>query len=507
MRYASDNFAYWLEVRASRDAEREAVVELDRRTTYDVLARNAARVSGALWSAGIRPRDRVAVSLKNRVEFLEVLFGCARIGAVFVPLNYRLAAEQVAYALEDSGSTLVVTQAVTDATVREALGALTRQPELVCVDGEGATYAPWRDAAEPRDCELVDPSHPLSIIYTSGTTGPPKGALLTHEGAMTNIHNYLFEWDLRRDDVTIVVNPIFHVVLYILCVPLLYKGGRVILMEDFDAATALHLAQVEGVTVWFAIPTAWQMIFDVPEFASWDRRGLRFIGSGGAACPGPLMTRIEELGIPYRQGYGLSETTSSATTMVPEAQATHRGSIGRPFLFVEARIVTDDGEVTESGEVGEIQLRGRNICAGYWNKPEESASTFDGEGWFRTGDVGRHDEQGYIWIVDRKKDIIISGGENIGSIEIEQVILGYPDVAQVSVIGVPHPRWGETPCAVVVRQPETDVSAEQIIAYCRERLAHFKCPTQVVFLDELPVTANGKVVKATLRQVVASGVK
>ncbi len=500
MRYASDNFGYWLDVRASRDSEREAIVEIGRRTTYGTLARHAAQVSGALWSAGIRPGDRVAVSLKNRVEFLEVLFGCARIGAVLVPLNYRLAVDQVAYVIDDSGSSFVVTQAVTDEIVREALEGLTSSPPVVCVDGENATYTSWRDAASPRGCELLPPDAPLSIIYTSGTTGPPKGALLTHEGAMTNIHNYLFEWDLRSDDVTVVVNPIFHVVLYILCVPLLYKGGRVVLMEDFDAVTALRFAQSEGVTVWFAIPTAWQMIFDSPEFAAWGRQGLRFIGSGGAACPAPLMERIEELGIPYRQGYGLSETTSSATTMVPEAQSSHRGSIGRPFLFDEARIVTEEGNEAKPGDVGEIELRGRNICAGYWNRPEETACNFDDEGWFRTGDVGYADEAGFIWIVDRKKDIIISGGENIGSIEVEQVIAVHPDVAQVSVIGIAHPRWGETPCAVVVRRPDSDVCEEEIIEHCRRELAHYKCPTKVVFVDELPTTANGKVVKATLRK-------
>ena len=503
MRFASDNFGYWLDVRASRDPNRVAVVELGRRTTYADLARHAAQVSGALWTQGIRPGDRVAASLKNRVEFLELLFGCARIGAVFVPLNYRLAVSQVAYALEDSGSSIVFTQDGTDEVVREALGELTSPVDVVCLDGDDKSYESWRDAASPRGCELMTPADPLSIIYTSGTTGPPKGALLTHDGAMTNIHNYLFEWDLRGDDVTVVVNPIFHVVLYILCVPLLYKGGRVVLMEDFDAQSALRFAQSEGVTVWFAIPTAWQMIFDSPEFANWDRRGLRFIGSGGAACPAPLMERIEQLGIPYRQGYGLSETTSSATTMVPEAQASHCGSIGRPFLFDEARIMTDDGQVAKPGEVGEIELRGRNICAGYWNKPDETTSSFDDDGWFRTGDVGHADDEGFIWIVDRKKDIIISGGENIGSIEVEQVIFAHPDVAQVSVIGLAHPRWGETPCAVVVRRPGSSVSEEEIIEHCRGALAHYKCPTRVVFVEELPMTANGKVVKALLRKTVA----
>ncbi len=501
--YKSDNFGYWLSVRAARDARRVAVVQGTNRTTYGELNDHAARVAGALWASDIRPGDRVAVALKNRIEFLEVLFATARIGAIFVPLNFRLAAEQVAYALEDSGSAIVITQAATASAVAEALNHLTTEVTVIAVDGDGTDYAMWRDGAELVEFQPVNPGDPLSIIYTSGTTGTPKGAVLTHEGAMTNIHNYLFEWDLRRDDATIVVNPIFHVVLYILCVPLLYKGGKVVLMEDFDAAAALHLAEDEQVTVWFAIPTAWKMILDSPEFDYWNRQRIRFIGSGGAACPAALMDRIEALGLPYRQGYGLSESTSSATTMTPEDQAGRRGSIGRPFLYVETRTADNDDQEIAAHEVGEIQLRGRNICDGYWNKPAETTESFSDEGWFRTGDLGYADEQGFIWIVDRKKDIIISGGENIGSIEVEQVVLSHPAVAQASVIGVPHPRWGETPCAVIVLKSGASVSGDELIEHCRSRLAHYKCPTMVVVVDELPMTANGKVVKATLRKAVA----
>jgi fatty-acyl-CoA synthase len=501
--YASDNFGYWLSIRAARDAQRVAVVEGASRTTYGELNGRAARVAGALWSSGVRPGDRVAVALKNRIEFLEVLFGAARIGAIFVPLNFRLAAEQVAYALEDSGSVVVVTQLTTAPAVAQALTHLAIDVRVISVDGPEANYESWRDAAEPVDFHPVEPGDALSIIYTSGTTGPPKGAVLTHEGAMTNIHNYLFEWDLRRDDATLVVNPIFHVVLYILCVPLLYKGGKVVLMEDFDADGALHLAEDEQITVWFAIPTAWQMIIDSPEFGYWDRRRVRFIGSGGAACPSVLMDRIEQLGLPYRQGYGLSESTSSATTMTPEDQAGRRGSIGRAFLYVETQIADNDDREVTAHEVGEIQLRGRNICDGYWNKPAETIESFSADGWFRTGDLGYADEEGFIWIVDRKKDIIISGGENIGSIEVEQVVLSHPAIAQASVIGIPHPRWGETPCAVIVLKPCAAVTPEELIEHCRNRLAHFKCPTKVVVVGELPMTANGKVVKASLRKQVA----
>ncbi|MFN8215974.1 MAG: long-chain fatty acid--CoA ligase [Solirubrobacterales bacterium] len=502
--YASDNIGAWTSLRARRDPDREAVVCGERRVTYAELDDAARRVAGALRASGIRPGDRVAAALKNRVEFLELLFGVARAGAVFVPLNFRLASEEVAYALGDSGARLVVVQAATAAAVAAALDQL--EGEVPVLDVE-ADYPAWRDAAAPAEPHPVAPSAPVSIVYTSGTTGAPKGAVLTHEGVLVNVMNYLADWDLRRDDATLVVNPIFHVVLYILAVPLLYKGGKVVLMEDFDPDAAARLAEREKITVWFAIPTAWQMLLASEEFAAIDLARLRFVGSGGAACPQPLMERFAELGLDYRQGYGLSETTSSATTMGPGDQAERPGSIGRPFFHVEARIVDEEGAVLEPGGVGEIELRGRNLCAGYWRKPEETAAAFDADGWFATGDVGRADDDGFIWIVDRKKDLIISGGENISSIEVEQAVATHPRIAEVAVIGLPHERWGETPCAVVVAADGGPLDEQEVIAHCRERIAHYKCPTVVVTVAGLPKTASGKIAKPGVRQLVASALQ
>jgi fatty-acyl-CoA synthase len=513
--YLSDNIGSWTSLHARRDPERTAVVCGAERTTYAELDARAARVAGALRDAGIAPGDRVAVALKNRVEFLELLFGVARAGAIFVPLNFRLASEEVAYALGDSGSKLVVVQDDTAEAVAAALDQLheSEPVRVLNVDASpvassagyrrpNSPFAAWRDAAEPAAPHPVEPGDPVSIVYTSGTTGPPKGAVLTHEGVLVNVQNYLADWDLRRDDATVVVNPIFHVVLYILTVPLLYKGGKVVLMEDFDADEAVRLAERERITVWFAIPTAWQMILASEELAGLDLSRLRFVGSGGAACPRPLMDRFAELGLDYRQGYGLSETTSSATTMGPGDQAERPGSIGRPFFHVEARIVDEEGRALPPGEVGEIQLRGRNVCAGYWRKPEETAAAFDADGWFASGDIGRADEQDFIWIVDRKKDLIISGGENISSIEVEQAVATHPRVAEVAVIGLPHERWGETPCAVVASTDGEEIEAEELIAHCRERIAHYKCPTVVVTVAELPKTASGKIHKLAVRELV-----
>ena len=500
MGFLSDNIGAWPELRARTDADRTALVAGPQRVAYRELADRVARVAGALEGAGVRRGDRVAVALKNRVEFLELLFGVARLGAIFVPLNFRLSAQEVGYALADSGSRLVVAQEATREAVGRAVAESEREIPVLLVDGPQAGYAAWRDDADPRDATHVEPSDPVSIVYTSGTTGSPKGAVITHDNVAANVANYLADWDLRRDDVTLVVNPIFHVVLYIATVPLLWKGGTVVLVEDFEPQEAIRLAERERVSVWFAIPTAWQMLLDAPGFAAADLSALRFVGSGGAACPGPIMDRFAALGIPYRQGYGLTESTSSGTTMQPEDQAGHRGSIGRTFYGVEARIAGEEGGERERGEEGELLLRGRNICAGYWRKPQETAAAFEPDGWFHTGDIAVMDDASFIYIVDRLKDLIISGGENISSVEVEQALVSHPHVREAAVIGVAHERWGETPLAIVTLEPGVALDEDELIAHCRARLAHYKCPTEVAVVEELPKTANGKVSKSALRR-------
>jgi fatty-acyl-CoA synthase len=496
--YLSDNIGSWPVIRAGVDAARIAVVAGEERLTYADLDARSARVSGALAAAGVGLGDRVAVMLKNRSEFLEVLFGAARLGAIFVPMNFRLSRDEVAYLLGDCEPRVVVFQSdvveeVQGGAEQAGFGGL-----LLCVDGADPTYPCWRDAGAQRAPVLVEPAAPAMIMYTSGTTGPSKGAVITHENVRTTAANIADDWGVRHDDVTLVVNPIFHVVLHVLCMPLLRLGGTVILMENFDPSHALALIVEEKVSVMFAVPTAWQAIVDQPDFERVDLSAMRFASGGGAAVPVPLMKRFADRGIPFRQGFGLTETTSGATTMRPADDAGHRGSIGRPFFAVEARVVGSDGETVGPAESGELVLRGRSVCAGYWNKPQETAQAFGDDGWFYTGDIAKQDDAGFLYILDRKKDVIISGGENIASIEIEQTLLSHPAVRESAVIGVPHQRWGETPCAIVTVRGQVDET--ELIGHCRSRIAHYKAPTSVVIVDELPKTATGKIDKPRLRE-------
>ena len=498
--YRSDSIGAWPAIHAELHPERQALVTGMQRLTYGEMDRRAAQVAGALRDLGVERGDRVAVNLKNRNEFLEVLFGAARLGAILVPLNYRFAAGEIAFVLGDCGAKAVVAQAATyEETAKAASYAEVEQDCPVLTVGRRGDYEQWRDAATGVGPQGADPADPVVILYTSGTTGTPKGVILTNENTITNAHGFIAEWDYRIDDTTLVVNPIFHVVLQIMTLPFLYLGARVELMEDFDPALALTIMQREPVTAMFAIPTAWQMITALPEFADADLSALRFGATGGAAPPLSLLETFDRRGITFAQGFGMTETCAGATTMRPGESVHKLGAVGRPFMHVEAKVIRDDESVCAPGERGELVVRGRNVTPGYWNRSEETAAAFTHDGFLRSGDIAVEDGDGFFSIVDRKKDLIISGGENISSVEVEQVLYRHEAVAEVGVIGVPDEQWGETPRAVVALKPGAQATEQELIDHTRERLAHFKCPRSVVFLDALPKTATGKIRKAELR--------
>ncbi len=494
--------ADWISHRASVSPDKEALVDRHRRMTYAALDREMRQLGASLRQAGVRPQDRVAALMMNRTEFIVCLMACAYIGAIFVPINYRLNAEDIRYILDDACPEFLFYDGIFQEVIDE-IG--TGRWQLVNVDGgrgnEPYTYRGMLGHDPDYSLGPISGDAVVALLYTSGTTGRPKGVVLTHDIFLWNAIEFTTDWDIVSSDRSLVVNPIFHIVLNILTVPLLYKGGTVILQDKFDPELALDWMERERITCMFAIPTNWLAIMQSPSFDRRDLSSLRFAAGGGAPVPMSVLRFFEEKQIPFREAFGLTETAPAVSTM-PEGQSIRkRGSIGKPFMHMKVRIVDSQGHDVAANQIGELIVHGPNVFLGYWNRPEATKEAIK-EGWFYTGDLARRDEDGYLFIVDRKKDLIISGGENIASVEVEQALYAHPSVLEVAVIATPDEKWGEVPVAVVVKKPQadTDVTEDMLVEFCRQRLAHFKCPRHVLFVEQLPKTATGKIQKNVLRE-------
>jgi acyl-CoA synthetase (AMP-forming)/AMP-acid ligase II len=497
----------WVATRAFLSGDRLALVDGNRRLTYAELDRNIDQLARALRALGVRQGDRVAGLLLNSTAFLETMLATAKLGAVFVPMNVRLGPAEVAYLLVDSGSDTFVYSAPLAPVARAAVTADgVRVRSRLVVGGEPEDgeldYEQVLSSGDPRPVDTdVDRRDLSCLMYTSGTTGRPKGAMLTHDNHLWNVVNSLsFGRGLRESDVTVTVAPMFHIGgLGVHTLPLLYVGGTNVLLPSFDPLRTVEAMSRERATVQFMVPAMWAAIMSVPGFDGYDLSSLELAVSGGAPCPLPVIDFFQGKGLPFQEGFGMTETAPLVSVLDADHVKEKAGSIGRAVFHVEARIVDDTDRDQPADNVGELVLRGPNIFAGYWGLPEATAEAFRG-GWFHTGDLGRMDGEGFITLVDRKKDMIITGGENVYPIEVEQTLYRHEAVREVAVVGVPDDRWGETPVAVVALQDGAETTAEELIGYARDRLAHFKCPTRVEFVPELPRNATGKVLKTVLRQ-------
>jgi len=502
MTFAYSSVGVWVERRAELTPDRVALVVGDRETSYAELHARSASVAGALSDAGVGPGDRVAVYLPNGREYAETLLACARLGAIIVPLSTRLAVPELAYMVNDSGATALVYDAVRREVVEGfrrgsgiKVGFSVGDPAPGDVSYEDALAA--SAAFEARD---VAPDDVLAIFYTSGTTGNPKGAMLMHGNFFWTNLNILLAFDLQHDERSLMVLPMFHLGGWnVNTLSVWLKGGTVVVEREFDPGRALELISRHRITSMMGVPTIYQMLADHPSFASADLSSLRLLVCGGAPLPVTLIRRYQERGVRFIQGYGLTEAAPNVLCLPPEDAERKAGAAGRPYFFVDVRVVDTDDRPVPPGGSGEIVVRGPSVMKGYWNLPEETARALRG-GWLRTGDVGRIDEDGTIWIVDRVKDMYISGGENVYPAEVENVLAAHPAVAEAAVIGVPHQRWGEAGRAIVVRRPGASVTADEVIAFCAERLAKFKVPVDVMFVDALPRNPTGKLLKPQLRE-------
>jgi fatty-acyl-CoA synthase len=465
------------------------------RRTFGELEERSDRLAGALAARGVAAGDRVAMLQYNGLEFVEAFLAIQKLGACAVPVNFRLSREEVDYVLADSGARLVIA----DPELAPRAGAV----ETLVV---GPEYEEALAASPERSAHEVQGDDLAFLMYTSGTTGRPKGAMLSHQNLVVNTTNWLYEVGARTDDVWLSGLPLFHIGGLNGILPFLLLGALAVIEPSggFDPVLSIARLAEHDVSMCFFVPTQWQEICSHPAVGSVDSERLRVAMWGASQAPLPTLELLAATfpAVEIVNAFGQTEMSSNTCFLRGEDAIRKMGSVGRPALGVEARIVDTDGADVGQGEVGEIVYRGPTVMQGYHGKPEATAEAFAG-GWFHSGDLVREDDDGFIYVVDRLKDMLISGGENVYPAEVERALVEHPAVAEVAVVGVPHPRWVETPLAVVVAEPGAEVTEEELIEYCRERLAGYKKPSAVVFVDVLPRNAAGKVLKRHLRATYA----
>ncbi len=491
----------WLAKRRLKTPDKPALIHGEGEiVTYRQLADGTDRVSALLWHRGVRKGDRVAFLGENSPEFIQVLFGTAQLGAVFVPINTRLAPPEITHVLTDAGARVLIHDAALADRVAQGIAAARVAHVIATGEDEGALTALLAGSTGGHADADVALEDPAAILYTSGTTGKAKGAVLTHQNLTWVALNCLVDYDVVSTDVALMISPLFHAAsLGMGALPVLLKGATIVLEKGFEPGRALDLIERHGVTMLSGVPTTYQLLADHPRWANTDLSTLKKLTCGGSAVPTRILNAYEERGLSFSQGYGMTETSPGATSLAPEMTRAKQGSVGLPHFFTDVRIADEHGAMVPRGTVGEIEITGPNVFPGYLNLPEATAAAFSPDGWFRTGDLGYLDADGYLYIADRLKDMIISGGENIYPAEIENLINDIDGVTGAAVIGVPDDAWGEVPWAVLTVKDGASITLEDVRARLEGRIARYKLPKNVVVVDELPRTASGKVRKADLR--------
>jgi fatty-acyl-CoA synthase len=501
------NIGEWPTKRAMLQPDSPIIISDDGRAfTYGDFNRRVNRLANALPKIGVTRQERIAALFPNNPEFLELLFATAKIGAIMIPLNYRLAAAELTYILDDCGATALAYTPEFAEQVKAIRGNVEGIKKYISVGGAGEEgdleYEKWISKF-PDSEPAVDPGigmdDPHFIMYTAGTTGKPKGAVLTHGNTHWNAINLVLAYMLCGNEVNLMAAPLYHIGgLSAAATPTIYSGGSVILSRFFNPTEALKMIESHNVTTMFGIPSMFHMMAGEDKFDNTDFSSVRFFITGGAPCPVPLIERYLSKGVAFSQGYGLAETAPAVTALPYKDSLRKRGSAGKPMFYVTTEIFDENEMEVPQGEVGEVVVKGPNVFKGYWNLQEETEEALK-HGWFHTGDLGYFDSEGYLYITGRKKDMIISGGENIYPAEVENVIREHPAVADVGIIGMPDVRWGEVPLGVVVTGPGKDVTEQELTAFCGEMLARYKTPKKFIFADELPRDDSGHILKKELR--------
>ncbi|ROS01913.1 O-succinylbenzoate-CoA ligase [Sinobacterium caligoides] len=507
-----NNIGLLLKKRAEISAEVEAFVEVERqrRYTFAELNERSNRVAQMLLAQGVKAGDRVATLLKNGSEFIETYYAIAKIGAVMVPVNWRLVAAEVAYIFADSGAETLLYDAEFDGVIDEVVRGETTAiknwlrvnvPELPATPYSLDYEAMVTSSANTEPTIGAFDDDLLFIMYTSGTTGSPKGAMHSHNNMMWAQLTSLTTADMRAGDRFLLPLPMFHVGCLVPVSQLVHRGATGIILRDLDMAAMFRAIEQERVTIFMAVPMILQFMLMTPEREQYSMETVRWIATGAAPVPVAMIEQWQALGVAIYQAYGLTESCGPGTLLLPQDAIDKVGSCGRPQMHTELKVVDEQGKRIAAGsdEVGELCLAGNHIMLGYWNNPEATAEALR-DGWLHTGDLCRIDAEGCVTICDRKKDMLISGGENIYPAELENVLAGHGKVQEVAVIGIASEKWGETPLAIVVLMPGEEAEEEELIGHCREHLAGYKVPQCYAFVTTLPRNASGKLLKPQLRQ-------
>lgn len=504
---ADMNIGQFLATRARMSPQQEMLydVKAERRFTFDDANTRANQLCHALAGMGLEPGDRVAVLAYNGHQFVESFFGPAKVGLVVMPLNWRLTADELAFILKDGGAKALIfdtdfTALAEDLRARGAVGSDVEH--WIAIGTEAPDFARHYErllAQQPGDepAELAAAQDNLFIMYTSGTTGLPKGVVHTHETVFWAIITMVNTGDIRGTDRYLLLLPLFHVGALAPMIGAVYRGNTMIILRDFDPLKVWQLFESERIDTTLAVPAMLNFMLQVPGREKYDHSSVRNIICGAAPVPVATINAYIDLGVEIHQVYGLTESGGPGCLIVGEDSLAHVGSAGRAFFHTEAKIVDGHGDTVATGEAGEILLRGRHIMKEYWNRPDATAETLQ-DGWLHTGDIARMDDEGFITICDRKKDMIISGGENVYPAEIENVLMQHEGVADAAVIGLPSEKWGESPMAIVIRA-DASLDDAAVLAFCQGKLARFKQPTAVRFVDSIPRNPSGKILKRLLR--------
>jgi len=464
---------------------------------------------------GVSKGDRVAILARDGIEHLDLFYACGKLGAIHTALNWRLHWRETVSLIEQTAPKALIFSDDFRADVVEIKNGIRKRPNgrpqhairnYLHIEGPGIEDSLLYQSAidqssnTPVTCESLNEEDIACLLFTGGTTGLPKGAQISHRQICWNVLNTVIH-DLAHDDIYLCVFPLFHAGgLFAYLSSQVVFGNTSILTRQFDPAQVLDLIEREGVTIFAGVPTMYQIMTQAPNYAEADLSSLRFCTSGGAPLPVPLVEKYtEDHGIRFKQGFGMTEFGPGLFALPPGDAIRKAGSIGRPNFFVDVRVVDEENNPLGPNEAGELLLKGPSGSSGYWQNSEASAAVIDDEGWFHTGDIVRYDDEWYFYVLDRKKDMFISGGENIYPAEIEQVLYKHPAVHMCAVIGVPDKRWGEVGVACVVLKPDAITTEEDLLAFLYDNLARFKVPKRIELMDTLPLSSMGKILKRELR--------